>query len=227
LSWNADANYGTIFVYTAVLYGTRGSANQTFQFPDIAQVSRPMAGARQISYVVQVPSSLGEVVMPPVGNSTGCSQPVAVSGCPEDQPGIVKWSSWSGAPSASAMMPNVTIAANEIILLDVSPPVMNLLSIFGQLVVDARANASITLQAQFIYVQPCGHFFLGSEACPALGEYDVVLVGPPLPGVSPDGVGTKVLAGFPGSQIDIHGAPLSFAWTVRVCACVCAHTVLC
>lgn len=75
----------------------------------------------------------------------------------------------------------------------------------------------------FIFVKK-GRLFIGAENCPALGQvsknhflksfifltlldnqYEVVLDGEPAYKVDPDGFGTKVLAGFPGSHIDIHG----------------------
>jgi hypothetical protein len=48
-------------------------------------------------------------------------------------------------------------------------------------------------------------FFLGTATIFLLGTKT---------DANPDGFGTKVLAGFPGSQIDIHGAVRRPSWTV-------------
>lgn len=49
--------------------------------------------------------------------------------------------------------------------------------------------------------------------CICTGTATIVLLGAKTD-ANPDGFGTKVLAGFPGSQIDIHGAVRRPTWTV-------------
>lgn len=45
-------------------------------------------------------------------------------------------------------------------------------------------------------------------------RYTIELDGYAQPLETLDGFGTKVLAVFPGGQLDMHGAPVSFAWSV-------------
>lgn len=100
--------------------------------------------------MLAVESSLGEPTQAPIGDD--CASPVIVSGCPESQSGIVKWSKWAEKPTGE--LQNVTIRANQIVLLDETPAfTINKLEIYGQLVFDPSPSAVLTFKAQFIYVR--------------------------------------------------------------------------
>jgi hypothetical protein len=201
LFWTASAtvNYGPVTFRLVVLSGRRGAA------------------ASQLIYwpaPITVPSAQGPkpTAAPMPVDTTCATPPPPLVGCPEAQAGIVPWSVWRANATADDWQ-NVTVPAGSIVLLDVTPPKINQLDVRGQLVVTPAAAARVALRARFIYVHACAHLWVGSRDCPVLGAVDIELHGDPAPKVNPAGFGTKVLAGLPGSQIDIHGRPTSFAWT--------------
>jgi hypothetical protein len=198
--WRAAADVGAVTFSAVILSGARGNATeQTFYWPTPLTVasSRP---------ATPMPTAAAACAAGAVGPRFDSAA------CPEQQAGIVPWSEWRRTAPQSDWQ-NVTVPAGTVVLLDVSPPKLHRLDIYGQLVVDPSPTARISLRARFIHVRACAHLWVGSRACPALGAVEIELHGDPAPKVDPDGHGTKVLAGEPGSSIDIHGAPIPFAWT--------------
>lgn len=71
----------------------------------------------------------------------------------------------------------------------------------------------LTLNVRYLLVQTGGHLWIGSPDCPYRSDLIITLWGQKA--ISPISLpnANKVLGGFPGSQIDIHGDPMSPAWT--------------
>lgn len=146
----------------------------------------------------------------------------SIQTCPDEGVELTPWSTWSKKPASADQ--DLIIEYSESILLDVSPPRINTLTINGKLVVSPKGtfhffvlNSSIyivnlTLDVYNIYVY--GTFIAGTKDCPILSSLTITLWGEYNPGVSPvQNVGTKVIAGLYGSSIDIHGSPHDKVWT--------------
>jgi hypothetical protein len=91
-----------------------------------------------------------------------------LSDCPHQRSGLTAWSTWSGRPTLPNQ--NVTIPANERILLDTSPPDIYLLDIYGELIFNPSVP-NLILRAYFIYVRDGGHLWLGNVDCDYTGKY--------------------------------------------------------
>ncbi len=120
-----------------------------------------------------------------------------------------RWSdplTWSpaGAPVVNS---DVTIPLGKRIVLDVSPPALNRLTIDGSLTVDP--DSSIDLTAHEVFVN--GAFTVGTAATPYLKRFLLTLTGADS-GTTSGRVGTKVLAVFPGATLELHGEP-RLGWT--------------
>lgn len=103
----------------------------------------------------------------------------AAAQCPQDQAGLVNWSSSSsGMPTPSAGA-SLTIPAGSKILLDlnvdVSAPLDSLI-IEGTLVVDP-ARPVTNLMARNIVVRAGGKFFVGSAECFFPSTFSLTLLG--------------------------------------------------
>eukprot|EP00029_Vermamoeba_vermiformis_P008039 TRINITY_DN3653_c0_g1_i1.p1 TRINITY_DN3653_c0_g1~~TRINITY_DN3653_c0_g1_i1.p1 ORF type:complete len:1168 (-),score=259.25 TRINITY_DN3653_c0_g1_i1:226-3597(-) len=106
-------------------------------------------------------------------------------------------------------MQDITIPSGTSILLDVSPPLMHYLKIEGDLIFDER---NLTLDAHFIYLMNGGHLWIGSEDCNYISTSTVTLHGD-WSNLPFEGMGSKVLGVYPGTQLDIHGSVRKPTWT--------------
>ena len=94
------------------------------------------------------------------------------------------------------------------VVLDVSPPPLDLLLVQGALVF---ARMDLALTANRIFVAQGASFVVGTEADPFLHSAVITLTGSPISHELPV-YGTKVLA-CRECTIDLHGAPVGHSWT--------------
>jgi hypothetical protein len=106
-------------------------------------------------------------------------------------------------------MQNITVPSGTSILLDESPPLMFYLRIEGELIFDER---NLTLDAHFIYLMNSGHLWIGNEDCDYTSSATVTLHGD-WSNLPFEGMGSKVIGVYPGSQLDIHGSVHKPTWT--------------
>ena len=124
---------------------------------------------------------------------------------------VDRWSSldtWGGA-APPAEGDSVVIPPGQNILLDVSPPRLNLILVLGRLAVeDAR---DVNIDASYIFVRG-GSFAVGTESAPFTHKAVITLHGTPK--VTPElpGYGAKNIAVRRG-VLDLHGAPVTPTWT--------------
>ena len=122
----------------------------------------------------------------------------------------VPWSSsvaWGGQspPSEGA---TAIIPAGTSVLLDVSPPPLELLLVQGALVF---ARVDLNLTARYIFVAQGASLTVGTEESPFLQRVVITLLGAPTALELPV-YGAKVLA-CRGCTLDLHGAPTLRSWT--------------
>ncbi|KAJ3227695.1 Fibrocystin-L [Clydaea vesicula] len=122
-----------------------------------------------------------------------------------------RWSSrftW-GNQDLPSIGQSVWIAPNQVVMLDVDTPRLNLVLIEGTLLFDLAKN--ITLEATYIFIHNGGKLKIGSKDVPYINQGRIRLWGnirtKPLPIY-----GSKVLA-LRNGQLDIFGAPLNSTWT--------------
>lgn len=122
-----------------------------------------------------------------------------------------RWSdpaTWGGAVPAAGQ--RITVPAGLKVLLDISPPPLDLLTIDGALVFDRK---DLTLTANGILVH--GRLEIGSEAEPFLQRATITLTGsnPAANEVSMGmSLGAKFLVAAMGGRLEIHGEPRT-SWT--------------
>jgi hypothetical protein len=91
-----------------------------------------------------------------------------LSDCPHQRSGLTPWSIWARRPSLPNQ--NVTISSNERILLDINPPDIYLLDIYGELIFNPSVP-NLTLRAYFIYIRDGGHLWVGNVDCDYTGKF--------------------------------------------------------
>lgn len=128
---------------------------------------------------------------------------------PPPPPATALWSdstTWGGAgvPLAGA---NVTIPTGATIVLDVSTPPLNRITILGTLQVATDKDVSIT--ARDIWDE--GTLRAGTESAHDLHNFTVTLTGADS-GVGDPTIGAKVVAVFPGAALELHG-DTRLGWT--------------
>eukprot|EP01080_Neovahlkampfia_damariscottae_P008139 gene8139-12600_t len=134
--------------------------------------------------------------------------------CPHDKPGLTKWStitSWNVA--------NASVVIDTPVLLDVSPPILNSITVNSELIIN---NQQITLTVGWIRVNSTGSFIAGSTETNCQIDQKVVITfnGPMEPnntlGYDPihkDNLGSKGLAVCTGGVIDVQAKTSNVDWT--------------
>lgn len=145
--------------------------------------------------------------------AAACTPDVAdpVTTPPPPPPPATPSNRWSD-PATWAPLPvpgdgfDATIPAGKTVELDVSPPPLNRLTVDGTLLVAPDRDLQVT--AKEVWVN--GTFRIGTPETPHLQRFTLTLTGTDVPVAN--GVGTKVLAVFPGGVLDLHGARRT-GWT--------------
>ena len=162
------------------------------------------------------------------GITQGCNPPTNDRFCPDNNvtrgqmaaflhrgmtSTLQKWSdpsTWGGSVPGPGDV--VTIAANQKVLLDVSPPELGGLMVEGEL---QFANKDLELRTEYILVM--GRFAVGSASAPFIHDATITLTGDD-PSVNVWGadvmaMGTKVLGVLDGGVLDLHGQTNAANWT--------------
>lgn len=118
---------------------------------------------------------------------------------------------WGGCPVPAAGS-SVAIAPDASVILDVSPPPLKSLTVYGSLRF-ADDAASLRLQADWIMLEG-GELQIGSEQQPFAGAAAIVLTGNTTAALTEDvmGAGSKVLAVMSG-HLNLHGVSRFPSWT--------------
>eukprot|EP00760_Papus_ankaliazontas_P035240 PhM_4_TR769/c0_g1_i1/m.39650 len=104
---------------------------------------------------------------------------------------------------------NVIVPLSRTIILDMTPPALNLLQIDGNLIIDP--NADIELTANYILIMPTGSLVGGTATSPLYRRFQITLTGDPTMYELPV-YGAKVLA-VHGGKLSLHGLQKSPTWT--------------
>jgi cell migration-inducing and hyaluronan-binding protein len=128
------------------------------------------------------------------------------SQCPHSRTGLILWSSQTAWNTANAQ---VSIAAGQSVLLDVSPPALKSISISGELIFN---DANINLSVGGIRIEQGGKLLMGSSSCRISSKIVITFTGDSSTafdlGTNPsDGaaLGKKGLAAVTGSILEIWG----------------------
>jgi len=203
LSWHSTNSYPGTFVVP-----TFGVVDQDCVFQETVQPCACNAGqgTQLISRTIVSPASGSGVPCPETSEIRSCDCSIQV-GCPWDSQSLELWS------QLYAGQTDVVIPATKKVLLDVSPGrVLNKIDVYGELVFSNAADLNV--DAYFIYVRDGGQLWIGSADCPITSKVTITLFGTPQASDPPLEQASKVLGGFDGSKIDIHGVVRQPTWTV-------------
>ncbi|EFC38404.1 hypothetical protein NAEGRDRAFT_73885 [Naegleria gruberi] len=109
----------------------------------------------------------------------------------------------------------VTIPSDKTIILDVSPPKLDTVMVYGCLIFDNNdyGNETLDLQLQMNSMVVTGSLQIGNESTPYQHKATITLYGEKTP-LSDKGVGNKNIAVMSGGVLSLHGKRHEVTWTL-------------